>query len=58
MGAIRAEKGLLPTAGGFYDQAATWCDVYDFATNEVAAWRATLNDRAAREAEQKAKAKR
>lgn len=58
MFAVRSEQGLLPAPGGFYDQAATFCDAFDFARNELAEWRELLNERAQREAEARAKAKR
>ena len=53
MAALRSEHGILPAPGGFYDQASTFCDSFEAAKNDVAAWRNQLQERAQREADRK-----
>lgn len=55
MSALRSEDGILPSPGGFYDQASTFCDSFEAAKNEVARWKQKLQDRAQTAANNKSK---
>jgi hypothetical protein len=44
--AALVEHGVLPEEGGFQDQAATFCQAYPLAMQEIVHWRAVAADRA------------
>jgi hypothetical protein len=45
---ILAEQGVLPDAGGWQDQAATFADAYPWIVREVQSWREVAREQAQR----------
>lgn len=52
------QVGVLPEAGGWFDQAHTWVVVWPIVMREVHKWQEVARERAAKAAQQKAKSKR
>lgn len=52
------EQGVMPDAGGFYDQATTWVQAFGLVSNEIARTRARQQERAAQRARQQQRGNR
>ena len=52
---FQTEQGVLPDAGGWQDQAATFTAAWPLVMHEIAYWRGVAREQAMREAERKGK---
>lgn len=53
--AVLVEKGILPSEGGWHDQAATFVAAYPIAAREIAEWQRIAEQIAMRKAQAKSK---